>query len=213
MPEVDVCKFVPRQAGIVWCWGCAHSPCPGGAGLPQHLRHPEPRGACCTGAATSTKHLSLLLQQRLHKATTISLFCIMPKVLKGGKPKSLGNNLSVDRSRCCEMCSVALKSTIAAQFFIKSDRACIFTVFRFQDHQANSAIEKHDFCFKGKLSYFEPFLCLLRKSYTCSSSPNACYCTRCFFSIVCLVLFFLMGDAFFYKKTQIITLGDQRCFF
>lgn len=128
--------------------------------------------------------------------------------MKGGKPKRLGNNLSIDHSQCCEMYSVALNSTIAAQFFMKSDRACIFTVFRFQDHQANSATEQHDFCFKGKLLYSEPFLCLLWKCYTYASSPNACYFTRCFFKIVFLFVF-LMGDALFYKKTQLVTLGDH----
>lgn len=122
---------------------------------------------------------------------------IMAKVFKGGKQKKpSGNNLSVDHIWCCEMYSVFLNSTIAAQFFIKSDTACIFTIFRFQDHQAKSAIEQHDFHFKGKLLYFKPFLCLLRKCYTCASSTNSCYCTRCFF------LLFFMGDAFFRKKNR-----------
>lgn len=124
-----------------------------GAGLPQHLQHRD-----CHLNQTSFTLPPAKTPQSHHY---FILFYIRAKVLKGGKPKRLGNNLSVDLSQRCEMYSVALNSTIAAQFFIKSDRACIFTVFRFQDHQANSATEQHGFCFKGKLLYFEPFLCLL----------------------------------------------------
>lgn len=118
MPEVDVCKFLPRQMEIVWCsfplapvapWAPI---VPAAQGLPPDLN---------IFHSSSSKGST--------KPPHFSLFCVTAKVLKGRKPKSLGNNLSVDHSQCCVMYSVALNSTIAAQFFIKSNRTCIFHCF------------------------------------------------------------------------------------